>query len=47
MGLENVIQRLYFFFPEDPDVVLIRSSERQGTDIRIRIDTGKTLCIPY
>jgi len=47
MGLENVIQRLYFFFPEDPEVVVIKSSGGNGTDIRIRIDTGKTLCIPY
>lgn len=46
MGLENVIQRLYFFFPDDPDVVAIHSSEKAGTEILIKIDTGKTICIP-
>ncbi len=46
MGLENVIQRLFFFFPEDMDVIAIRSSEEKGTEILIKIDTGKKLCLP-
>ena len=41
MGLENVIQRLYFFFPDDPDVVSIKSAEGQGTEILVSIDTEK------
>ena len=47
MGLENVIQRLYFFFPDESDVVAIQSNAVSGTEITIRIDTGKELCIPY
>ncbi len=47
MGLENVIQRLYFFFPEDSEVVSIRSVEGKGTEVLIRIDTGKKICIPF
>jgi sensor histidine kinase YesM len=40
MGLENVIQRLYFFYPDDPEVVDIRSGEGgEGTAIIIRINT--------
>ncbi len=46
MGLENVIQRLHFFFPDDPDVITIESGPGAGTEIIIKIDTGKTLCIP-
>ena len=47
MGLENVIQRLYFFFPDDPDVVAINSADGRGTEILVSIDTGKKLCIAY
>jgi len=47
MGLENVIQRLYFFFPDDGEVVKIRSVEGAGTEVLIRIDTGKEICIPF
>jgi len=47
MGLENVIQRLYFFFPDDGEVVKIRSVEGEGTEVLIRIDTGKKICIPF
>jgi len=47
MGLENVIQRLYFFFPDDEEVVRIRSVEGTGTEVLIRIDTGKKICIPF
>ena len=47
MGLENVIQRLYFFFPEDKDVISIRSQEGCGTEVLVRIDTEKPLCIAY
>jgi sensor histidine kinase YesM len=45
MGLENVIQRLRFYFPDDPDVIDIHSQLGQGTEIVIRIDTRKELCI--
>lgn len=46
MGLENVIQRLHFFFPDDPDIISIISEPGKGTEIVIKIDTGKDLCIP-
>ncbi|MDR1636995.1 MAG: histidine kinase [Treponema sp.] len=45
MGLENVIQRLYFFYPDDPGVVGIETGE--GTVITIRIDTGREPCIAF
>ncbi|MDR1574538.1 MAG: histidine kinase [Treponema sp.] len=41
MGLENVIQRLYFFYPDDPGVVDIETSPGRGTAVIIRIDTGR------
>jgi sensor histidine kinase YesM len=44
-GLENVIQRLYFFYPGDPGVVDIVTEE--GTAIIIRIDTGREPCIKF
>jgi sensor histidine kinase YesM len=44
MGLENVIQRLYFFYPDDPEVIRIRSTEGKGTTIVIRIDTEHEPC---
>ena len=47
MGLENVVQRLYFFFPDDAEVVRILSVEGEGTEVLIRIDTGKKICIPF
>jgi nitrogen fixation/metabolism regulation signal transduction histidine kinase len=47
MGLENVIQRLYFFYPDDPEVIRIRSGEGLGTTIVIRIDTEKEPCIEF
>jgi LytS/YehU family sensor histidine kinase len=43
MGLENVIQRLYFFYPGDKDVVRIKTGP-EGTTVIIRIDTGKEPC---
>jgi sensor histidine kinase YesM len=46
MGLENVIQRLYFFYPGDPSVVSIKTG-RDGTSITIRIDTGREPCIAF
>jgi two-component system sensor histidine kinase YesM len=46
MGLENVIRRLRFFFPNDPEVVSIRTAPGEGTEVLIRIDTRKELCIP-
>jgi sensor histidine kinase YesM len=47
MGLENVIQRLYFFYPDDPAVVDIESAPGQGTAVIIRIDTGREPCIAF
>jgi sensor histidine kinase YesM len=44
MGLENVIQRLYFFYPGDRDVVRIETGA-EGTAVIIRIDTGKEPCL--
>lgn len=46
MGLENVIRRLRFFFPDEPEVIAIDSRADRGTEIRIRIDTEKETCIP-
>lgn len=45
MGLENVIQRLYFFYPDDPQVIRIDSETGAGTTIVISIDTERTPCI--
>jgi sensor histidine kinase YesM len=47
MGLENVIQRLYFFYPDDPQVVNIQSAPGQGTVVIISIDTGRAPCIAF
>ncbi|GHV70696.1 hypothetical protein AGMMS49928_19450 [Spirochaetia bacterium] len=47
MGLENVIQRLYFFYPDDPSVVDIETAPGQGTTVIIRIDTGREPCIAF
>lgn len=46
MGLENVIHRLHFFYPDDDDVVTINSIPGRGTEIAIRIDTEVEPCIP-
>ncbi len=45
MGLENVIQRLYFFYPEREDVITIESGPGEGTRISINIDTRDEPCI--
>ncbi|MDR1353005.1 MAG: histidine kinase [Treponema sp.] len=47
MGLENVIQRLYFFYPEDPAVVSIETGKGRGTAVIIRIDTEREPCIAF
>ncbi|MDR2072311.1 MAG: histidine kinase [Spirochaetaceae bacterium] len=46
MGLENVIQRLYFFYPGDTGVVDIETGP-QGTTVIIRIDTEREPCIAF
>ena len=46
MGLENVIHRLHFFYPDDGEVVTIHSTPGEGTEILIRIDTEVEPCIP-
>ncbi len=43
-GLQNVVQRLLFLYPDDPDVVAIRSSPGAGTTVLIRLDPEKTPC---
>lgn len=45
MGLENVIQRLLFFYPDTPNVITIQSNPDMGTTIQICIDTEKNPCI--
>jgi len=45
MGLENVIQRCYFFYPDVKDVVQINSETGKGTDIIININTEVDPCI--
>jgi two-component system sensor histidine kinase YesM len=45
MGLENVIQRCYFFYPDQNDVIAIDSAEGLGTEIIIRIHTEVSPCI--
>jgi sensor histidine kinase YesM len=47
MGLENVIQRLYFFYPGDPEVVNIETTPGGGTGVIISIDTGREPCIAF
>ncbi|MBB6481807.1 histidine kinase [Spirochaeta isovalerica] len=45
MGLENVIQRCYFFYPDEKDVVQIISGPEEGTEIIININTEVEPCI--
>lgn len=45
MGLENVIQRCYFFYPEEDNVVEIHSVDGRGTEIIININTEVEPCI--
>lgn len=53
-GLENVIQRLYFFYPDDPNVIRIENVNDKdiedglpGTSIVISIDTRREPCIEF
>jgi len=45
MGLENVIQRLYFFYPKQEHIINIMSEPGRGTEISITIDTREQPCI--
>ena len=45
MGLENVIQRCYFFYPDQKDVIDIITTPNQGTEIVIKIHTEVQPCI--
>ncbi|WP_020612587.1 sensor histidine kinase [Sediminispirochaeta bajacaliforniensis] len=47
MGLENVIQRLYFFYPDNPDIVTIQSGPDRGTEVVISIDMEEEPCIKF
>jgi len=46
MGLKNVIQRLYFFYPDNPRVVSIETGS-DGTAVIIRIDTEREPCLAF
>jgi len=46
MGLKNVIQRLYFFYPDNPRVVDIETGSG-GTAVIIRIDTEREPCLAF
>lgn len=45
MGLENVIQRCFFFYPQVENVVEIHSETGRGTDIIINLNTEVEPCI--
>lgn len=47
MGLENVIQRLYFFYPQNKDIITIESKENQGTKIQISINMEENPCTQF
>jgi two-component system, sensor histidine kinase YesM len=47
MGLENIIQRLYFFYPDDPGVIRIDSAPGRGSSIIISIDTEREACTEF
>jgi len=48
LGLGSVIQRLYFFYPDDAQVIRIRGGDDgKGTTIIIQIDTEKEPCTAY
>ncbi|MDR0323567.1 MAG: histidine kinase [Treponema sp.] len=46
MGLKNVIQRLYFFYPDDQNVIDIET-DTDGTAVIIRVDTQREPCIVF
>ena len=46
MGLKNVIQRLYFFYPDDTAVADIKTGP-DGTAVIIRIDTEREPCLAF
>lgn len=46
MGLENVVQRLRFFWPDDPLVISIETGPSAGTTVKIRLDTEMKPCTP-
>jgi sensor histidine kinase YesM len=46
MGLENVIQRMYFFYPDDSEVVNIETGPG-GTTVIISIDTEREPCLAF
>ncbi|WP_319562120.1 histidine kinase [Marispirochaeta sp.] len=45
MGLENVIQRLYFFYPDNPNIIRIISEQDAGTEVIISINMEDEPCI--
>ena len=47
MGLENVIQRLYFFYPNNTEIIKIDSELHKGTKITISLNTQEEPCIQF
>ncbi|GHU13090.1 hypothetical protein FACS1894161_2670 [Spirochaetia bacterium] len=57
MGLENVIQRMYFFYPDDKNVIRIEGRQKNGADcvdgaepgtsVIISIDPGREPCLAF
>ncbi|NLK47114.1 MAG: histidine kinase [Treponema sp.] len=47
MGLENVIQRLYFFYPQNKKIIKIESAMHKGTKITISLNTLEEPCIQF
>ncbi|NQT57527.1 MAG: histidine kinase [Bacteroidetes bacterium] len=45
MGLENVIQRLYFFYPDNKEIIEIHSAPEEGTEVLININMEEEPCI--
>ena len=47
MGLENVIQRLYFFYPNNKEIITIDTELHKGTKITINLNTKEEPCIQF
>jgi two-component system, sensor histidine kinase YesM len=47
MGLENVIHRILFYYPDDPEAIKIDTVRGEGTSIEIRVDMEREPCIEY
>ena len=47
MGLENVIQRLYFFYPNNKEIITIDTELHKGTKFTISLNTKEEPCIQF